>query len=764
MAGDAEYGFATGFAQGFTSTFTARMQAEAAQERDKIRFGAQAWLQKENQYNAAKRADEALMSQAEALVESESLIPNDAVIDIYNMLKAGRTPKMIIDDVRTSGAKFEALPKPTDGSELTTPDISNEIKQTDAMMGMGDDTKLSPAGENSGVVVPSSDEKSREDTSTAPKDTSNVSKDATNVSKDETDPNNPFTQYNKEIREAVGQTDGDYFDQVLAGYSPEVKPGKYKFTPGVTKTDVPSLEQMLARSVYNSPEFKKAVADGDVAKQQELILAGIKSKKGDAGGLNFGTGGVAASMSVWTLTEEGKTALENNDSVAIAEQWAKLDDIINPSAESTSGKPKKDFDLADLEGSFMNIWERSEAGQQAIESGDTDAIAEAVAAAHEQANNVRTSINIGYGFDPTEVKSLDQIPGLREKYKNEPTILDQLTKIEEGLIAAKRDGALASDKGKDYTVYSIVDGQLSAIGTGTRRGGKLYMNGEEVPSTDASQFFLASTDQPLDAVKISASDWIKKQNKLYGSVDFANTALFYLAELEQNPLARTYVARLASGAGELLKELKALKDLATITNENGEELISRENLINEINTNPAFDKFSAGVRSIIAQETALIFDVARAEGNSGHALSNKDYDNYFRSIFNSNDPNVIKANIERKVGLSFKAAVNGAKSIAQNPGMQYAISGNGIQWWENPKETVLAGRDAPIRNFIEASLLRVESTTENSSYGSTPSQLLDQYLAGETIIVTQALIDAYPDFIPQDRLGQKMTAPKIGNN
>ena len=103
MADDALYGFATGFAQGFSQTYTARMQAEAAEKRDKIRFGAQAWLQKENQFQAAKRADEELMSQAEALVSSESLIPNDAVVDIYNMLKSGRTPKMIIDDVRTAG-------------------------------------------------------------------------------------------------------------------------------------------------------------------------------------------------------------------------------------------------------------------------------------------------------------------------------------------------------------------------------------------------------------------------------------------------------------------------------------------------------------------------------------------------------------------------------------------------------------------------------------------------------------------------------------
>lgn len=51
---DAMYGFATGFAQGFTTTYGARKQAEAAEKRDKIRFGAQAWLEQERRYNAAK--------------------------------------------------------------------------------------------------------------------------------------------------------------------------------------------------------------------------------------------------------------------------------------------------------------------------------------------------------------------------------------------------------------------------------------------------------------------------------------------------------------------------------------------------------------------------------------------------------------------------------------------------------------------------------------------------------------------------------------
>ena len=250
---DALSGFAQGFAQGFTSTYTARMQNEAAEKRDKIRFGAQAWLKQEERYNAAKASDEQMMQQAEALVESQSLIPKDATIDIYNMLRGGMTSSQIISDVRTSGSKFEALPKPSE-SGLVVEDsaVSTELSdQTEAML-EDDNQGLSPGANSPGVSVPNANEVAGENTATAitPKE-------------EKEDPNNPFTQYQKEIQEAVGQTDNPYFNQVLSGYTPEVRQNKYKFIPGVTKTDIPSLQDMLAASVYNSDAYKTAVADSD---------------------------------------------------------------------------------------------------------------------------------------------------------------------------------------------------------------------------------------------------------------------------------------------------------------------------------------------------------------------------------------------------------------------------------------------------------------------------------------------------------------------
>jgi hypothetical protein len=675
---DALAGFAQGFASTFVPTYQARLAADEKEKTDKIRLGASAWLKKEEAYNAAKASDQAIMDQAQALADSESLIPNDAVVDVFNMLKSGRTVKMIVDDVRSAGSSFEKIPEPD-------PSL---INQTDTIL---TEKKEEPA------AIP--------------------------IKKPEPDLNNPFTKYSSQIQEMVGQSESpDYFDQVLSGYNPEKKVSKYKFIPGVTKTDVKSLEQMLVANITSSEEYKNASPE----EQQKIILKAYADKKGDGtSGLNFGTGGVGASMSVWASTDEGKLAIKSGDAIAIANQVKKLQDIITP--PTTDKEDAFDFDLADPHGSFFNMWERSADGKKAIAEGDFDKINEANAAALENAEKFRGAINQSVGFDPTTVTQIDMLPGLRQKHKDSPVILEQLASIEEGLKSAAKAVAEITSTPKMYTVFGTgTNGAVSVIGTGEVRNGKLTIGGEEVSAQDAATMFLASTDAQLDIAKIGANSHMKKRDQLYGSIDFASSALTYLATLEQQELGRTTVARLSSGAGELLSEIQALKSLSTIINAEGEEVIDRTKLLNQINTHSSLSKFSAEVRSIMAQETSLIFDIARAEGNSGTALSNKDYDNYFKSIFNSNELEVIRVNIERKVGQSVRAAFAGARSIAQNPNMQYLTNGNSTQWWESPKETALEGRTDTEIKFVEKSLALISEIQDQSSYGTGPKPTAEE--------------------------------------
>lgn len=743
---DAMYGFATGFAQGFNSTYTARMQNEAAEKRDKIRFGAQAWLKNEERYNSAKQADEALMSQAQALVDSESTIPKDAVIDVYNMLKSGRSENNIRNDVRTSGAKFESLPTPSESSLVVEDSaVSTELgDQTEAML-EDDNQGLSPGANSPGVSVPNANEVAGENTATAI------------TPKEEEDPNNPFTQYQKEIQEAVGQTDNPYFNQVLSGYTPEVRQNKYKFVPGVTKTDIPSLQDMLAASVYNSDAYKTAVADGDEEAQQTLVIEAMaRSKRSETGDVyKFGTGGVASSMYAWVMTDAGKAAVASKDGQAIAAQWRIFDSVINPDKDNTS-----EFDMADPYTSFFNSWISSPEGQTAVGAQDGDAISEAMAKAEEQAEIVTEALNLAAGFKPDELTNLNMVPGLREKFANYPNVLTQISRISDALTTQER----AKDGGgstKPYTIYSgnMIDGKAQIIGTGFLQDGVLTIGNEKIDPTVASKYILGSPDAPLDFSKVSANDFTERLKGLETAVNFGETAAYYTAGLRKTPIARTRVARFASGVDELLTEFDAARQVASFqgVGKDGkpEVQIDGAKFIESINRGDgALGKLSAEVRAVMAQEAQIVFAYAKADGQTGNALSNKDYDNYFKTIFNSNNPDVVEQNLKRLVGMKYNVALRAADNIGSLPGMDMAIQGTGGSWWADPRAHVEKDLQPGVVQFLGAATKGVDDLVNTLVPEQTATEKRDAYIAGEEILVDEAFVAENPAFKPY--LGQRI--------
>lgn len=743
---DAMYGFATGFAQGFTSTYTARLQNEAAEKRDKIRFGAQAWLKQEERYNAAKASDEQMMQQAEALVESQSLIPKDATLDIYNMLRGGMTSSQIISDVRTSGSKFEALPKPSEsGLVVEDSTVSTELgDQTESML--SDENQGLSAGANSpGVSVPNANEVAGENTATAI------------VPKDEEDPNNPFTQYQKEIQDAVGQTDNPYFNQVLSGYKPEVRQNKYKFVPGVTKTDIPSLQDMLAASVYNSDDYQTAVADGDEEAQQTLVIEAMaRSKRSETGDVyKFGTGGVASSMYAWVMTDAGKAAVASKDGQAIAKQWRVFDSVINPDKDNTS-----EFDMADPYTSFFNSWISSPEGQKAVGAQDGDAISEAMAKAEEQAGIVTEALNLAAGFKPDELTDLKMVPGLREKFAEYPVVLTQISRISDALTTQER----AKDGGgstKPYTIYSgnMIDGKAQIIGTGFLQDGVLTIGGEKIDPIVASKYILGSPDAPLDFAKVSANDFTERLKGLETAVNFGETAAYYTAGLRKTPTARTRVARFASGVDELLNEFDAARQIASFQgvgkDGNPELQIDGTKFVESINRGDgALGKLSAEVRAIMAQEAQIVFAYAKADGQTGNALSNKDYDNYFKTIFNSNNIDVVEQNLKRLVGMKYNVALRAADKIGSLPGMDMAIQGTGGSWWADPRAHVEKDLQPGVVQFLGDATKGVDDLVNTLAPAQTATEKRDAYIAGEEILVDEAFVAENPAFKPY--LGQRI--------
>lgn len=251
---DAMYGFATGFAQGFSTTYAARVQSEAQAEQDKIRFGAQAFLKERSAYEANKAADEAVVSQAKAFIRTNNL-PDNALMNIYDMIKADYTTTQMVDIVNAQGASFSDIPPPPAVTNNTTTNAP-ENDQTDELINMASDALDSTSTTNApGVSVPDADGQAKPDTSTAPK-------------------NDPFAQYAKQIQETVG-VDADYFTQVLGGYQAPERAPRMKFTPGTTKSTSENLsfEKQAILAAMADPNWSDTNYSGNIT-----ILANYKAQ------------------------------------------------------------------------------------------------------------------------------------------------------------------------------------------------------------------------------------------------------------------------------------------------------------------------------------------------------------------------------------------------------------------------------------------------------------------------------------------------------
>jgi hypothetical protein len=121
--------------------------------------------------------------------------------------------------------------------------------------------------------------------------------------------------------------------------------------------------------------------------------------------------------------------------------------------------------------------------------------------------------------------------------------------------------------------------------------------------------------------------------------------------------------------------------------------------------------------SVLAQEVRLTFAIAKSQGNSGQALSNKDYDNYYSSIFNSTDTNVVERNIKGLIAESYGDAIRQSNAFGAAPGMQYVRSASGTRWWSDPDNLILSGANAGVQELLKQALEEQEELQMNSSFG-----------------------------------------------
>ncbi len=653
MSSASDTGFAKGFASTFVPLYTAKKEAQQEKENDRIKLGAKAFLNQEDDYKSKVQEEKELWKKAEAIQSLEPSVPKNATGNIVKLLDSGLTTDQILKEVRKQGVEWNL-------KEQEESKSANVNEQTETML------SDSPKTENN-------EEPEKEKSAFGKYVSNRVEEIGDNVrlafgQEKEYDSPNPFDTHKSEIMDYVGK-DQEYFDKIMEGYNPRSTDTNYTFVPGVSSNGANSVSELVALTVQNDPEYKKAVAEG------------------------------------------------NTDDIMA---------VLSKAAQVTKGDRKPPaFDMNNPAKSLMDIYLYSPAGDDAMRAagnGDTTALSEAFENALKVGNDLVNKSNEEKGFKPEQVTNLNQIPGLKIQYENDPVVLEQLDTLTDELTAQTEGG-----RSKFVNVFTTTpNGEPLLIGTGRQQNGKLYLpdpknpnEEKQVPLSIMSQLQTVLQEETTQAPSQNTKEGQAVRSQLSGVGSLLNTSTNYLATLEKNKYARTRVASATKGVGDLLREFDALKKVAQIVDPNGsgEQILSKKRMLDEITNQVTLGDMNEITASVLAQEVRLTFAIAKSQGNSGQALSNKDYDNYYSSIFNSTDTNVVERNIKGLIAESYGDAIRQSNAFGAAPGMQYVRSASGTRWWSDPDNLILSGANAGVQELLKQALEEQEELQMNSSFG-----------------------------------------------
>lgn len=124
--------FAAGFAQGFAGTFVAGKQQQQREDADLVKFNLQRFVNKQDEYNKAAKADEATVDLAKNYAQANGL-PPDVWGNLYTDFKAGMTPGQI--DAKIASGVYTPIKNNQPAVVTTESQVdSSTVNQTDALL------------------------------------------------------------------------------------------------------------------------------------------------------------------------------------------------------------------------------------------------------------------------------------------------------------------------------------------------------------------------------------------------------------------------------------------------------------------------------------------------------------------------------------------------------------------------------------------------------------------------------------------------------
>ena len=670
------------FAEGFAGSYIASSQRTEAKKLDKVRMGAQAFLNEEAAYKKNSQRDASLMKQAKSLASTESSIPEDAHIWVYRQLVSGITPAAIIKDARSAGGTgFDVLPPPPKPESMTS-----LTEQTDSILESSDN-------------LPELSTTSEEEI--------------------QADSNNPFTKYRNDIMDMVGHKgNDDYFDKVRAGYTSPEYSQKYSFTPGnTTKQEKYTPNQIAVNLAQQDARWNPKDPKNNAALVQEYVDA--TSKTGSDKTLT------AAQMGVQLAQKSfGFDKLSPEEQAKVLGKYAGLVSRETGGGNTNTTFTNSNFTAKEIQ---MKQWMNS--------------------------------------TNPEEVKQAKiWFDGERQIYMDALETTSSIgkdKKIEKGdplrLTVADEDG-----RSLFVTAYMGENGNYKSL------------TGEEINPDNV--LAVKSEDEAAEFNKmVTATQTITNEAvKIRTNTVNATKELYELDKLvKDNPQLLTLAAKGASVADSAKNELVAV---ARLVGQFGieDEKQSSNSLIAKV-----AQQLDAGVKAgtfnkdmveaykvFSARLIRTVYATGRALGQQGNGFSNQDYKVILSSIVNANSYEAFSENL-RGFGRTLQDQWStGVAETAKKPGIQtllmYPDGRRVLESSLSTPETYYGenGGGSSNANIYEWTQSKAASTSQNTLVGEatskvttqTPKEAVDAFNRGETVVITEELINAYPDFLAGKRV------------
>lgn len=130
----------------------------------------------------------------------------------------------------------------------------------------------------------------------------------------------------------------------------------------------------------------------------------------------------------------------------------------------------------------------------------------------------------------------------------------------------------------------------------------------------------------------------------------------FVKKLEDNPEALTRIAATAANLESLGREGAAL--VSAVSDAFGDDKdrdIDRDMVLRNLSGMLSAGKITEDVKALAARKVALVFAYGKAHGTQGNGMSNKDYDNFMRSLFPSNDASTVIDHLKATIRDNYEA-------------------------------------------------------------------------------------------------------------